>query len=85
MLKQRQKEFADQSNTNLGQIVNPLRETIKSMSEAMGKSTVEQTRLAAMLKENIESVMKQSMATKQSADELARALRHGSKVQGDWG
>lgn len=85
MLKQRQKEFAEQSNTNLGQIVNPLRETIKSMNEAMGKSTVEQTRLAAMLKENIENVMQQSMATKQSADELARALRHGSKVQGDWG
>ncbi len=85
MLKQRQKEFADQSNLNLGQIVNPLRETIKSMNEAMGKSTVEQTRLAAMLKENIENVMQQSMAAKQSADELARALRHGSKVQGDWG
>jgi DNA recombination protein RmuC len=85
MLKQRQKEFADQSNLNLGQIVNPLRETIKSMNEAMGKSTVEQTRLAAMLKENIENVMQQSMAAKQSADELARALRHDSKVQGDWG
>ena len=85
MLKERQKEFADQSNLNLGQIVNPLRETIKNMSEAMGKSTVEQTRLAAMLKENIENVMRQSLAAKQSADELTRALKHGSKVQGDWG
>lgn len=85
MLKERQKEFADQSNQNIGQIVNPLRETIKSMSEAMGKSTVEQTRLAAMLKENIENVMRQSLAAKQSADELTRALKHGSKVQGDWG
>lgn len=85
MLKERQKEFADQSNQNIGQIVNPLRETIKSMSEVMGKSTVEQTRLAAMLKENIENVMRQSLAAKQSADELTRALKHGSKVQGDWG
>ncbi len=85
MLKQRQKEFAELSNTNLGQIVNPLRETIKSMNEAMGKSTEEQIRLASTLKENINNVMQQSMATKQSADELAKALRHGSKVQGDWG
>lgn len=85
MLKERQKEFADQSNQNIGQIVNPLRETIKSMNEVMGKSTVEQTRLAAMLKENIENVMRQSLAAKQSADELTRALKHGSKVQGDWG
>ena len=85
MLKQRQKEFAEKSNEDLGQIVNPLRETIKSMSEVMGKSTVEQTRLAAMLKENIENVMQRTMETKQSADELTKALRHGSKVQGDWG
>ncbi len=85
MLKERQKEFAELSNTNLGQIVAPLRETIKSMNEAMGKSTEEQIRLASTLKENINNVMQQSMATKQSADELARALRHGSKVQGDWG
>ena len=31
LLKQRQKEFAEQSSSNLGQIVTPLRETIDKM------------------------------------------------------
>lgn len=85
MLKQRQKEFEAASQDNLGQIVTPLRETIDKMNRAMSESTIKQTELSASLKENIERVMQQSMAAKQSADELARALKHGSKVQGDWG
>ena len=35
MLKERQKEFAENSNQSLGQIVNPLRETIEKMKKAM--------------------------------------------------
>ena len=38
MLKARQKEFAETSSTNIGQIVNPLKETIAKMEEAMQKS-----------------------------------------------
>jgi DNA recombination protein RmuC len=41
MLKQRQKEFADASNTNLGQIVNPLRETIDKMKAGDGRQHTE--------------------------------------------
>lgn len=85
MLKQRQKEFEVASNTNLGQIVLPLRETIDKMNRAMNESTIKQTEMSSALKENIERMMQQSIAAKQSADELARALKHGSKVQGDWG
>ena len=40
MLKQRQKEFAETSNTNLGQIVNPLRDTIEKMNQAMNENTL---------------------------------------------
>lgn len=85
MLKQHQKEFEVASNTNLGQIVMPLRETIDKMNRAMNESTIKQTEMSSALKENIERMMQQSIAAKQSADELTRALKHGSKVQGDWG
>ena len=83
MLKQRQKEFEVASNTNLGQIVMPLRETIDKMNRAMNESTIKQTEMSSALQENIERMMQQSIAAKQSADELTRALKHGSKVQGD--
>lgn len=85
MLKDRQKEFADSSNQQLGQIVNPLRETIDKMKQTMADTTLKQTEMSSVLKENIERSMQQAMAAKKSAEELANALKHGSKVQGDWG
>lgn len=85
MLRQRQKEFAESSHQNLGQLVNPLRETIDKMQQAMHESTLKQTELGSAMKENIERMIRQSEAAKLSADELARVFKHGSKVQGDWG
>ena len=85
MLKDRQKEFADSSNQQLGQIVNPLRETIDKMKQTMADTTLKQTEMSSVLKDNIERSMQQAIAAKKSAEELANALKHGSKVQGDWG
>ena len=85
MLKERQKEFADSSNENLGQIVNPLKDTIEQMKKAMSESTMKQTELGGEMKSHIENMIRQSEAARKSADELTRAFKHGSKVQGDWG
>ena len=85
MLKQRQKEFAESSHVNIGQIVNPLRETIDKMKVVMNDSTLKQTAMTSEMKVNMENMMRQSQAAKQSADELARVFKHRSKVQGDWG
>lgn len=85
MLAQRQKEFSESSHRDIGQIVNPLRETIDRMKQAMSDSTLKQTAMNSELKANIENLMRQSQAAKESADELARAFKHGAKVQGDWG
>jgi DNA recombination protein RmuC len=85
MLKQRQREFAESSNSNIEQIVTPLRETIEKMKQTMSDSTLKQTELSSEMKANIENMMKHSAAAKESADELARVFKHRSKVQGDWG
>lgn len=85
MLKQRQREFADASNQNLGQIVNPLRETIDQMKQMMAENTEKQTQMGGEMKANIENMMRQSEAAMKSADELNRTFRLGNRVQGDWG
>lgn len=85
MLKQRQKEFSEASAANIGQIVNPLRETITKMRTAMDENTLKQTAMGSEMKANIEHMIRQSEAARKSADELARVFKHGSKVQGDWG
>lgn len=96
MLKQRQKEFAESSNQNLGQIVTPLRETIDKMKQAMtentdrmsrtmAEATEKQTAMSGEMKANIENMMRQSEAAKKSTDELNRAFRISTRMQGDWG
>ena len=85
MLKQRQKEFSQSSAENIGQIVGPLKDTIDRMKQAMNDSTMKQTAMSGEMKAGIENMMKMSEAARKSADELARAFRHGNKVQGDWG
>lgn len=85
MLRQRQKEFAESSNVNLGQIVNPLRETIDKMKETMHDTALRQTAMSSEMRVNIENMMRHSEAARLTAEELATVLKHKSKVQGDWG
>lgn len=85
MLKQRQQEFSQSSHRDIGQIVNPLRETIEAMRNAMNASNLHHTELSSAMKEQIQLLMRQSEAARHSAEELARVFKHGSKVQGDWG
>lgn len=85
MLRQREQEFAQSSKQNLGQIVDPLRETIDKMQKAIADNNLQQAQMGGSLKATIEAMMRQSEATKVSTDELARVFKHQSKVQGDWG
>lgn len=85
MLKRRQEEFAASSNSSLGQIVNPLKETIDKMKEAMRENTIKQTSISSEIKTQAENMMRQSAAAKESADELTRVFRHAGRVQGEWG
>lgn len=85
MLKIRQKEFSESSSQNIQQIVAPLKETIDKMKEAMVATSKEQSELSGSLKTQIENAMQMSKTAKESAEELTRAFKHDSKIQGDWG
>lgn len=85
MLKARQKEFSETSNQSLGQIVNPLKENIAELRKAMEEGSKEQAERNGEMRERIKNLMEHSEAARKSADELAAAFKHGSKIQGDWG
>lgn len=85
MLKARQKEFAVSSNESLGQIVDPLKEKIAELKKAMEEGNKEQAERSGEMKERIRTLMELSDAARKSADDLSEALKHGSKIQGDWG
>lgn len=85
MLKERQSEFETASRKQMSSIVDPLNDTIKQMKESVEKNTAHNNTLQGQLSENIKQVISQSEAARKSADNLASALRSGSKVQGNWG
>lgn len=85
MLKARQKEFSESSKLSIGQLVNPLKENIAELKKAMEEGNKEQAERNGEMRERIRNLMEHSDAARKSADELAAAFKHGSKIQGDWG
>lgn len=85
ILKTRQEEFSALSQKNMRSIVDPLNETIAKMREAMEGYSKEQSEFGGTMKTNIETIIKQTETARQSAVELTTALKHDTKVQGDYG
>ena len=85
MLKERQKEFAESSNQNLGLILNPLKDSINEMKVAMDASKTAQTQISSEMKAHMEHMLKQSLETQKSTEELTKVFKHKTKIQGDWG
>ena len=85
MLKERQQEFTSSSNTNLGQILTPLKETICKMENALQNNTEKHSKLCGELNSGLTRMLEMSERARKSTEELTNALKHGSKVQGDWG
>ena len=85
MVKLREKQMAESGHATMELLVNPLKETIAKMEKTMNETTLQQTNANSALKE----VLKQSIASndvaKRTAEDLVRAFKHDSKIQGDWG
>ena len=85
MLKAHQKEFTQSSNLSIGQIVDPLKQNIVELKKAMEDGNKEMAERNGEMRERIKALMEHSDAARKSADELAAAFKHGTKIQGDWG
>ena len=85
ILKERARELSATNEEQLANILNPLKENIRQMKDAVEKSdraqTVTMERLDASIKENL----KQAQEVGQRAENLARALTSDNKTQGNFG
>lgn len=85
MLRSRQQEFSASAQTNIKNIVDPLNDTIAKMKVAMDGYSKEQSDFGGFMKANIDTIVRQTEAAQKSAAELTTALKHDSKIQGDYG
>lgn len=85
ILKERAAELSSTNEQQLAGILNPLRENIRQMKDAVEKSdraqTVTMERLDASIKENL----KRAQEVGERADKLAQALTSDNKQQGNFG
>lgn len=85
ILKERAEQLSATNEQQLSSILNPLRENIRQMREAVEKSdraqTVTMERLDASIKENL----RQAQQVGERADKLAQALTSENKTQGNFG
>lgn len=85
MVKLREKQITESGHATMEQLVNPLKETIAKMEKTMNDTTKDQAANNASLKEVLKQSIESNAATKQTADDLIRAFKHDSKIQGNWG
>ena len=85
ILDEKSAKFTAQNQTNLDQILNPLKANIKSFEEKVDKVYQTEAAERSQLKGVIFQLMDQSKQIQTDANNLTRALKGDSKKQGNWG
>ena len=85
ILEKKSEKFAEQNQKNINQILKPLSEKIKSFEESVEDKYVKDQKNRASLSEQIKLLQEANLKISQDANNLTKALKGDSKVQGDWG
>jgi len=85
ILDEKSAKFTAQNQTNLDQILNPLKANIKSFEEKVDKVYQTEAAERSQLKGVIFQLMDQSKQIQMDANNLTKALKGDNKKQGNWG
>jgi DNA recombination protein RmuC len=85
ILQEKTERFTESNHKNLFQILNPLKENLKTFEEKVDKVYNEETKDRNSLKGAVELLIEQSKQIQDEANSLTRALKGNNKKQGNWG
>lgn len=85
LLEEKSQRFSQQNQTQINDLLNPLREKIKDFEDNINRKFLDETKERSSLKTEIEGLVKINLQLSSDAHNLASALRGDSKIQGDWG
>ncbi len=78
-------KFTTANKENIENILKPLNEKIKDFEEKVGKNNTDFVRTYAELGKQLQFLNEQNIKISQEADNLTKALKGDSKIQGNWG
>jgi DNA recombination protein RmuC len=85
IMEEKSRAFTDQNQTNLTNLLNPIRETFGEFQKKVESLKEDGVAGRAELKVQIESLRSLNERLSADAESLVTALRGSSKTQGDWG
>jgi DNA recombination protein RmuC len=85
ILEDKSSKFTEQNKTNLDQILKPLSEKIKDFENKVEETNKESIDRNAALRQQLSSLKEMNLQMSQDAQNLVKALKGDTKVQGDWG
>lgn len=85
IFEEKSQKFTEQNKTNLGEILNPLKERIEKFEEKVEKTGKESQLSNTALKEQITQLRELNLQMTKEAESLTKALKGDSKAQGNWG
>jgi DNA recombination protein RmuC len=85
ILETKAAQFTEQNNTNLGQILEPLKTQLNQFKSKVEQVYVQETEGRAALGQQVLQLTRLNQQLSQDAQNLANALKGSAKTQGNWG
>lgn len=85
VLLRRQNELGEKNREQVEHMMEPLRQSLKEMKDALYRTREQQSETMTRLDESIKNSMRQSAELGETADRLTRALTGEVKIQGNFG
>ena len=85
IFEEKTKKFTDQNKTNLSEVLNPLKERITDFEKKVDESNKQNIERNTALREQIRGLKELNLQITKEAENLTKALKGGSKTQGNWG
>ncbi|MBT8186568.1 MAG: DNA recombination protein RmuC [Croceitalea sp.] len=85
ILDEKSEKFTKKNEENIKNILNPLEKKIKEFEGKVQESQEKNISIHAALKQQLESLKNQNLKITQEAENLTKALKGDSKMQGNWG
>jgi DNA recombination protein RmuC len=85
ILEEKSKRFTEQNQTNLGQLLEPLKNRLKEFQGKVEEVYVQEGKDRTALAEQVKQLLSLNQALSEGAKNLTSALKGSSKTQGNWG
>ncbi len=85
ILEEKAKSFSEKSQTDLGQILDPLKTQLNQFRTRVDEVYVQESNGRSALTAQVKDMMEMNKRLSQEADNLTKALKGSSKTQGNWG